>query len=171
MLKFRYRLLGGAGAVITAGMIALAGVMAASAAPAGVRPAVSGTEHFQFMSNSGTGSTGKIIASGVFTAPGVDHEGPHNLSKFVFANGTIKIRHSAGTGTQSFNRKTCLLMVNFHGTYKLLSGTGKYKGISGHGKYTLSILAIGAKSNGKCTHTRRPVAFQQLIRASGPVKL
>jgi len=46
----------------------------------------------------------------------------------------------------------------------------KKAGISG-GKYQLSILAIGAKSNGKCTHNKPPVALEQLIQASGPVRL
>jgi hypothetical protein len=61
--------------------------------------------------------------------------------------------------------------VNLHGTYKLLGGTGAYKGITGSGTYKLSILGIGAKSGGKCSRTKPPVAFQQLIQASGPVTL
>jgi hypothetical protein len=123
------------------------------------------------MTTTGFGSTGRVIASGVFTAPGIDHEGRHNLATFVFANGTIKIKHSAGKGSQHFDRRTCLLTVNQHGTYKLVSGTGRYAGISGRGRYQLSILAIGAKANGKCTNTGTPVALEQLIRASGPVRL
>ena len=170
MLKHHYRLLGGAGAVVTACVIALSGAMTASAAPA-PSPASAGTEHFQFMSTSGTGNTGKIIASGLFTAPGTDHEGAHNLSKFVFANGTIRIRHSPGKGSQHFDPNTCLLTMHLHGTYQLLGGTGRYAGISGGGKYQLSVLAIGAKSNGKCTNNRPPVALEQLIQASGPVRL
>jgi hypothetical protein len=171
MLKHHYRLLGGAGAVVTACVIALSGAMTASAAPAGPRPATAGTEHFQFMSTSGAGNTGRIIASGLFTAAGIDHEGAHNLSKFVFADGTIRIRHLPGKGPQHFDPSTCLLTVHLHGTYQLLGGTGRYAGISGGGRYQLSILAIGAKSNGKCTNNKPPVALEQLIRASGPVRL
>src|SRR5437764_4725693 len=117
--------------------------MAATAAPAGRRPAVTGTENFQVMSTSATSSKLPLIASGVFTAPGVDHEGAHNIAKFVFSNGSITVRHSAGTGTRSFNPKTCLDTLNLHGTYQVLSGTGKYAGITGSGTYKLSILAIG----------------------------
>jgi hypothetical protein len=172
MLKHRSRLIGGAGAFVTAAAIAVSGVMTASAAPASARGAVSGTEHFQMMTTSGTGSTGSVIASGVFTAPAVDHEHQAtNTSTFTFSNGTINIKHSNGTGTQHFDPKTCLLTVNFHGTYKLLSGTGKYAGISGSGKYQLSILAIGARSGGKCSQNKPPVAFHQVIDASGPVTL
>ena len=57
------------------------------------------------------------------------------------------------------------------GTYKLLSGTGAYAGISGSGTYQLSILAIGASSGGKCVQNKPPVAFHQVINASGPVSL
>jgi hypothetical protein len=74
-------------------------------------------------------------------------------------------------GAQSFDPKTCLLTINQHGTYKLLSDTGAYTGISGSGKYQLSILDIGARSGGKCTQSKPPVAFHQVINVSGPVSL
>jgi hypothetical protein len=172
MLKHRSRLIGGAGAAVIMAAIAVSGAMTASAAPIGARGAVSGTEHFQMMTTTGTGSTGSVIASGVFTAPAVDHEHQAtNTSTFTFANGTILIKHSNGTGTQNFNPKTCLMTINEHGTYKLLSGTGAYAGISGSGNYQLSILAIGASSGGKCMQNKPPVAFHQVINASGPVSL
>jgi hypothetical protein len=143
----------------------------AGLAAASTHAAVSGTENFQLMSTSGSTNTSSIIASGVFTAPGVDHEGAHNTAKFVFANGTVSVKHSNGTGTQHFDPKTCLLTISQHGTYQLLSGTGKYAGITGSGKYQLSILAIGAKAGGKCTQSKPPVAFHQVINATGPVSL
>ena len=89
----------------------------------------------------------------------------------MFSNGSFKIAHSKGTGSQSFNPKTCLLTINQHGTYSLLKGTGAYAGITGSGKYQLSILAIGASSGGKCVQNKPPVAFHQVINASGPVSL
>jgi hypothetical protein len=141
-------------------------------AMASTHTAVSGTENFQMMTTSGTSSSASVIASGMFTAPGVDHEhNKANTATFVFSNGTINLKHSKGTGTQNFNPKTCLLTINEHGTYNLTSGTGAYTGITGSGKYQLSILAIGAKSGGKCTQSKPPVAFHQLINASGPVSL
>jgi hypothetical protein len=151
---------------------AAAAVGGAGLAAASTHSAVSGTEHFQMMTTSGTGSTGSVIASGVFTAPAVDHEHQAtNTATFTFSNGTILLKHSNGTGTQHFDPKTCLLTVNEHGTYKLLSGTGAYTGISGSGTYQLSILAIGASSGGKCVQNKPPVAFHQVINASGPVSL
>ena len=172
MLKHRNRLIGAAGAVVTTAAIAVSGAMTASAAPTAARAAVSGTEHFQMMTTTGTGTTGSVIASGVFTAPAVDHEHQAtNTSTFTFANGTILIKHSNGTGTQHFNPRTCLMTINLHGTYKLLSGTGAYAGITGSGNYQLSILAIGARSGGTCSKTKPPVAFHQVINATGPVSL
>ena len=143
----------------------------AGLATASTHTGVSGTEHFQAMSTSATSNASSVIASGVFTAPAVDHEGPNNIGTFTFSNGTITVKHSNGTGTQQFDPKTCLLTISQHGTYKLLKGTGAYAGISGNGKYQLNILAIGAKSAGKCVKNKPPVAFHQVINATGPVSL
>lgn len=165
MLKVRSRLLGAAGALVAAGAIAVSGVAAAAA-----HTSASGTEQFQIMSTSATSSTSSIIARGVFTAGGVDHAGS-KVDTAVFSNGSFKIAHSKGTGSQSFNPKTCLMTVNQHGTYKLSGGTGAYAGISGSGTYQVSILAVAARSGGTCSKTKPPVAFQQIIKASGPVKL
>jgi hypothetical protein len=141
-------------------------------AVAGTHSATSGTENFQLMTTSATSPNGSIIASGVFTAPGVDHEGKHNTATFTFPSGTVSLKHSAGKGTQSFNPKTCLLTVNEHGTYTLTGGTGSYAGITGSGKYQLSILGIAARnSKGKCSMSKPPLAFHQVINASGPVSL
>lgn len=96
------------GAVSVAAMLSGAGLAAASA------PAAHGTEHFQIMSTSATASTNSIIATGLFTAGGVNHPGT-TTDKAVFPGGTFKIKHSPGKGTQSFNPKTCLLTLNLHG--------------------------------------------------------
>lgn len=126
MSKHRIRLIAAAGAVAAAGAIATTGVMAATAAPH--RTAVSGTESFQAMTTRATG-TPSVIASGVFTAAGVDHENEKaGTAKFVFPNGTVSLKHSPGKGTQSLNPKTCLFTLNFHGTYALTGGTGATPG-------------------------------------------
>jgi hypothetical protein len=153
------------GAISAAAVLGGAGLAAASA-----RPAASGTEHFQIMTTSATSSTDSVIATGVFVAGGVSHEGKTTGTE-VFPGGTFRIVHSPGKGPQTFNPKTCLLTVSQHGTYTLSHGTGKYKGISGHGKYQISILAIAARSKGKCSMSKPPVAFQLIIKASGPVTL
>jgi archaellin len=131
-----------------------------------------GTESFQMMSTSATSSNASIIASGVFTAPGVDHESNKgNAATFVFPSGTVSLKHSAGTGKQSFDPKTCLLTIDEHGTYTLTGGTGSYAGITGNGRYQLNILAIGARTGSKCSKSKPPVVFHQVINATGPVTL
>jgi hypothetical protein len=153
-------------AAAAAAMIGGAGLASAS-----THTGVSGTEHFQMMTTSATSNASSVIASGVFTAPATDREGPNNLGTFTFSNGTIVVKHSNGTGTQHFDPKTCLMTINQHGTYNLVKGTGAYTGISGSGNYQLSILAIGARSGGKCTQNKPPVAWHQVINASDPVSL
>lgn len=170
MLKHRRKLLTGAVMAAAAACIAATGSTAAGAVPR-TGPAVSGTGHFQVMSTSATSKQSSIIATGVFTAGGTTTSTSTATSTATFPTGTFVLTHSKGTGTQSFNPKTCLLKVNLKGTYSLGSGTGAYAHISGSGTYQLSILAVGAKSGGNCSRTLPPVAFQQVIRASGPVSL
>jgi hypothetical protein len=167
MRKTHVRVLTAAGSMLAAGAIALSGTLAATAAPSG--SGASGIEHFQFMSTSATATKDTVIAHGVFTAGGIDITTSDTTDRLKFPHGTIKLRHSPGTGPQSFNPRTCLITVHQHGTYTLLSGTGKYAGISGHGRYQLDILAVGARSHGKCTQKKPPVTFELIIHASGPV--
>lgn len=169
MRKTHFRLLTAAGSMLAAGAIALSGTLAAAAAPSG--SGASGIEHFQVMSTSGTSTTNTLIAHGVFTAGGVDISTSNTTDTFKFPNGTIRVRHSAGTGPQSFNPRTCLGTAHQHGTYRLVGGTGKYAGISGHGTFQLNVLFVAARSHGKCTESKPPAAFELIIRASGPVHL
>ena len=141
----------------------------AGAAPT-VRSAVSGTENFQLMTTSATATTLPVIAYGVFTAAGVDHAG-NKVDTLVFSNGSFKINHSKVPVKIKVNPKTCLLQGSGTGKVTLFGGTGAYKGISGTPVATVSVLAIAAKSAGKCSQTKPPVAFQQLIKASGKVTL
>ena len=168
MMQHRTRLLAAASTAITAAALAVSGLAAASAAT----PAASGTEHFQMMTTSSSQRTpAPVVATGLFTAGGVDHEG-NKAATFTFPGGSFKVTHSRGHGKQSFNPKTCLFVISQHGTFKVGGGTGKYAGISGHGTYQLSILAVGARTaKGACSQKTPPVAWEQVIKASGPVTL
>lgn len=140
------------------------------AVPAGAT-ATSGTEKFQIVSTSATSSTLSVIATGVFTAGGVDHSGKKGApDTFVFPTGTFKVTHK-GPGKQTLNKKTCLYTITGTGTFKLSGGTGAYKSLSGSGTYKLSIMAILASSGGKCSQNKAPVAFQQIVNATGKVSL
>jgi hypothetical protein len=155
--------------VSAAAMISGASLAAASASPAHPR-----IEHFQIMSTSATSNTSSIIATGAFTAGGVNVGGNANngTATAVFPGGTVKIRHHTVHSRATFNGRTCLFRLVGRGTYKLLGGTGKYAGISGSGRFAVRILAVFARnSKGKCSQTAPPAAFQQVINAHGPVKL
>jgi len=166
VLRLNRRLLGAAGAVVAAVSLAVTGWTAANASPTGV----SGTEYFQFVSTSATSPTTATIAHGVFTDYGVDFGG-NTVDTIVLQKGSLKVAHSAGTGPQHFDPRTCLAIIDQHGTYRILRGTGKYRGIRGSGTYHLSLTFIAARVAGKCSQTKPPVAFQQIITASGPVSL
>jgi hypothetical protein len=165
------RVLAGA-SVALAATAAIAVPSAASLAAASARSgaAVSGTEHFQLMTTSATATTIPVIAYGLFTAAGVDHTG-NNVDTLVFRNGSFKINHAHVPVKQTFNPKTCLLTVTGSGPVTLFGGTGAFKGISGKPVAALSILAIAARSNGKCSMTKPPASFQQLIKASGKISV
>jgi hypothetical protein len=169
MTKLRGKILGGISVVAVAGAMAATGLTAASASQAA---GSSGTEFFQIMStNPANNAPSSIIARGVFTAGGVDHPGS-KVDTAVFPDGTFKITHSNGTGTPRFNAKTCLGTLVLNGTYRLSGGTGAYAGISGHGIYRLNIVFVGARNAaGNCSNKLPPTAFQQIIRAQGPVSL
>jgi hypothetical protein len=155
------------GGVVAAGAAVLWLAVPAGAAPGG--PAVSGTENLQVVSTSATASTLSVIATGVFTAGGVDHSGK-TVDTLVFPKGSFKVTHK-GTTTAKLNPKTCLLTVSGPATITLSGGTGAYAGISGTGKAQLSILAIAARSGGKCSTTMPPVTFQQIIKGTAQVSL
>jgi hypothetical protein len=174
----RTALLGGAlvaAAAVTAGLALPAA--ASPAAPAG-SARVWGTEHFQTMNTSTSGSvtTNPLIAYGLFTAPGTDRENPNGTDTFSFPGGSFLVKHATAKGTahQSFNAKTCLFQASEKGTFQVSNGTGKYRGIAGGGTYALSVVGIGAKlKNGSCnpSQTAPPAAQQQEIQAVGRVSL
>jgi hypothetical protein len=150
--------------------IAAVGVTAASAASAS--PAASGTEHFSLMTTLPSSSKYTIIASGVFTAGGVDHEG-NSTDTAKFANGSFKIHHGGGVKVvkEQINSKTCLGVAIIKVKFTLGGGTGAYKGLSGSGTATINDLAIFQRSKGRCNPNANAVSNEQTITATAHVKL
>jgi hypothetical protein len=151
------------GAIMAAATVSGAGLAVASASPAR-----SGTEHVQLIATSP--HSYDVIAYGAFTGHGVDLPGA-KADTITFANGSFQIRHSRGKGPESFDPRTCLMLISRHGTYTIGHGTGAYRGVTGNGRYQLSIVGLGAKSGGKCSQTKPAAAFHLVINASGPVSL
>jgi hypothetical protein len=170
MTKLTGKILGGMSVVALVGVVAGTGLTAASASQVGAS-ARSGFEHFQIMTTDSNSPTNSIIATGLFTAGGVDHTG-NRVDTAVFPDGTFKIAHSPGIATPHFNPKTCLGLVAVNGTYRLSHGTGAYAGIRGHGIYRVNLTMVAARNAaGKCSDRLPPAAFQLIIRAQGPVSL
>jgi len=155
-------------ATATAG-ITVTGVTVASAAPA----AATGTEYIQVMSASVTpGLTGpaSAIARGVFTAAGQARLGGARAGTLTFPGGTIVLSHRAAKDSSRFYPAGCLSVISQSGSYRIVRGTGRYAGISGHGTYQLSLEIVAARVGGRCSSARPPLAQQELLRLSGPVR-
>jgi hypothetical protein len=163
-----------AATAVTAGLALPAGASTVAAKPAGA----GGTEHFQMMntSTSQTTTTNPIVAWGIFTAAGTDHEYANNTDTFAFPGGTFTVKHvtTPGTAHQYVNAQACLFIYSEKGTFKLSGGTGRYWGIGGSGTYALSVIGIGARlASGACNMSdTAPLAGQQQeISAVGKVWL
>ncbi len=158
------RFLGAAACTLSlAAVVAGTSVTAASASTM-----TSGTVHFQFVSVSASSSRYSAIARGAFTAGGTINL---NTGVVHFPGGTFRAIHHRTSMTSELNRKTCLLVSVGHGTYKLAAGKGKYRHISGRGTYTSRVWATLARTvRGRCSQSKPPTAFQQIINARGPVR-
>jgi hypothetical protein len=169
MMKLRSRILARMSVVAIAGAVAAAGLASASASPA-AGAGRSGFEFLQLVTTSPNSHAPiSLIATGVFAAGGVNDQG-NKVDTAVFPDGTFKIAHSNGTSTLRFNRKACLGVFAQDGTYQLSHGTGAYAGISGHGIYRENITFVTARNSaGTCSN--KPVTYQQIIRAQGPLRL
>ena len=154
----------------TAATIATAaGVTAASAAPTASHVG-SGTEYIQVMSAATGSGPASVIARGVFTAAGQTRLGDAKTSTIRFPGGTIVLSHRQAHGSARFSPASCLSLVSQSGSYRIVRGTGRYAGISGHGTYRLSLEIVDVRVGGHCSSARPPLAQQELLRLSGPVR-
>jgi hypothetical protein len=146
-----------------------ASASAASASP-GTQQGAAGTESIQIMSAATTPGPASAIAQGVFGAAGLAYLGDARVGRIVFPGGTITISHQAGHGTSHFYPGVCMSVISQPGTYRIVGGSGKYAGISGHGTYQLSLEIVAARAHGHCSSAEPPVAQQELLRLSGPLR-
>jgi hypothetical protein len=136
-----------------------------------------GGMNFQMITTSGTTKTIPVIAWGLFTAAGTDHENQGGIGSpihtFAFPGGTFQLRYRFpwAIAEATPDPRTCLVIGTGSGPYTLSGGTGKYRRVSGSGHFTLNFVEIQAKVNGACSDSRPPVAFQEVITASGPASL
>jgi len=155
---------------VTAAAIATAtGVTVASAAPTADH-AAPGTEYIQVMSASVTPGPASAIARGVFTAAGQARLGNARIGTITFPGGTIVLSHRPVRNSSRFNPADCLAVISQSGSYQIVRGTGRYAGINGHGTYQLSLEIVGARTGGRCSSAKPPLAQQELLRLAGPVR-
>jgi hypothetical protein len=152
---------------------ALGGAGLASASTTAAAPGASGAEHFYLMTTQPSASKYTIVASGVFTAGGVDISGQKTDTAKV-TGGTFKIDHGGKFRIikQQVNPKTCLARFEASASFKLSDGTGAYKDLTGSGTAVISELAIAHRnSKGACDLNANPAVNEETITASGHVRL
>jgi hypothetical protein len=160
-----------AGAVAATVISSGTGLAAASGSPS-ARPAASGTEHFSLMTTQPSTSRYVVIASGLFTAGGVDVSG--NTTDLVkLPHGSFEINHGGAVHVirERLNPKTCLMSFAATGKFTVGHGKGAYKGISGSGKALISGVGIARRTKGQCNPNANPVVLEQTIAATAHVSL
>jgi len=151
-----------------------AGGLAASASSGSTNHRIAGSpqvkaEHLRFMSTKATSRRIIVIATGAFTAGGIDRPG-RVTDVLKFPDGTLRYRHVARTFSGSADPQTCLITETETGRFTLEHGTGRYAGVEGSGRYRFSIIAVARKNRaGQCIHVQAPATFQQLATANGTV--
>jgi hypothetical protein len=167
MRKILVALIGAAASVT---MITGAGAASAAAGhPASPHAAVTGTEHFQIVGTSLSGTRNKVVAYGVFNASGTDRAVSNTKDVFIFPRGSFLVRHHATRTRQHFSKVTCAGTIFERGVYTISRGRGQYAGISGHGRYRVRVLIVTRHTASGCS--KRPIAVQAIVRAQGPVRL
>jgi hypothetical protein len=80
------------------------------------------------------------------------------------------LSHRPARNSSRFIPAGCLSLISQSGSYRIERGTGRYAGISGHRTYQLSLEIVAARTSGHCSMARPPLAQQELLRLSGPVR-
>lgn len=159
------------GAVATISILGGAGLASASNAPPS--PASSGTEHFYLMTTQPSASRYAVIATGLFTAGGVDISGS-TTDHVKVRGGSFKIHHGTSIHIvkQVLNPKTCLGQFRATASFTIGGGTGAYKKLSGSGKAVISELAIFSRTKkGACNPNGNAQVNEQTITGTAHVKL
>jgi len=127
---------------------------------------ISGTEHFQIVGTTLTGTWSRVAVYGLFNASGVDHSLTRHKDIFKFARGSFLVTHKATRSRQHFSKATCSATFFERGVYRLSHGRGRYAGIRGRGHYVLHGLFVSRHTAHGCGH--KPIAVQTIVRAHGP---
>jgi hypothetical protein len=127
--------------------------------------AANNTEHVVIVTTNPTSNTSPVAMSGPIHALGVDTQLPNNRDRFTFKAGTLLIKHTPTSSSDSFDKVTCTDQFTEHGIYNIVSGTGAYAHATGFGTYQTTGVIIG------CNPKKPPTAISVIVHAAGPLKL
>ena len=148
---------------VIAGIVGGASLAALAAIPASA--ADNNTEHVVIVTTNPTSNTSPVALSGPIHALGVDTQLPNNRDRFTLKAGTLLIKHTPTSSTDSFDKVTCTDQFTERGIYKIVSGSGAYAHVSGFGTYQTTGVIIG------CSPNKPPTALSVIVHAAGPLKL
>jgi hypothetical protein len=142
-------------AAVAATVVGMTVALAANSAPM--------IQHITALSTRANGMP-IVIARGPIHARGRDVVVSNSVDRFVFPNGTLRIRHHRiGKGVNTVDPVTCYATHRERGAYAIVGGTGAYRGTSGKGIYHLRVQIVG------CHPHKPPRLFMLIIKASGPL--
>jgi len=145
-------------------VMAVAGTVG-MAAPAS---ASTGTQHFVILQRDD--SHGSVSASGPITGQGRNFESPDGgVGTFVFPGGTVEVVHPETSNHVSLEPRTCVLSLEFTGTYTLRHGTGIYSGVRGSGTYSGKGTFVERHTATGCSD--EPISAVVVIRLDGTTTL
>lgn len=124
------------------------------------------TEHFRIISTDASASRQSVIATGAFTAGGVEAIGRTSDKAYLY-HGTFRISRRITYKSRPAPPVNCLFTETEYGRYTIGAGTGRYAGLRGSGKFSLHITEVLAQT-GK-HQCGRAVAFQVIMYEHGLV--
>lgn len=155
-----------------AAMLASGAGFAAAASASPASSVIKGSEHFALMTTQPSASRYVVIATGLFTAGGVDIAGA-TTDTVKFPTGTFSVHHGTGhVVRQSLNPLTCLASVVTKVSLTINDGTGQYTGITGSGSAVVTSLAVLTRNaSHQCDQTANPQILEQTISANAHIRI
>jgi len=166
-MKLSRKTLALASAATVAGALAVTGITSAVAA---THQSATPFIHVTLMTTNPANSAPRsIIVNRTISDGGSDRPISKNYDRLTFTKGTFRLWHSNAITVQGFNSKSCSFHVAGVGTFRLDQGTGAYKGVTAHGIYHFQANEVGTRTASGACSRHGVAAFQEVIKAQGPV--